>query len=171
VHLVRSWYSGVVAESAIVEGTRWIRSLHTNWPRLKKANSGLAQKSKPPSKAAASGGSCCFGKTALWTCATTSRPATDTEDLFATDKAPQMNRLQSSFLPSQAQMKPDASTGASDDLPLKVARVRALHHIHDAAEIISDAMPHVAELDRQLYASIVGGLCVLERHLTELNRS
>ena len=82
-----------------------------------------------------------------------------------------MNRFQSSFLPAQAQMKPDASSAASDHLPLKVARLRALHHIHDAAEIISDAMPHVADLDRQLYASIIGGLCVLERHLTELNKS
>lgn len=82
-----------------------------------------------------------------------------------------MNRFQSSFLPAQAQMKPDASSAASDHLALKVARLRALHHIHDAAEIISDAMPHVADLDRQLYASIIGGLCVLERHLTELNNS
>jgi len=39
------------------------------------------------------------------------------------------------------------------------------------AEILADAMPSVAAVDRQLYASIVGGLCTLERHLTDLGRS
>jgi hypothetical protein len=85
-----------------------------------------------------------------------------------------MNRFKSQFIPAQTerepQKKPDLSSAESGRLPLRVARIRALHHIHDAAEIISDAMPYVADLDRQLYASIVGGLCTLERHLAELNK-
>ena len=60
---------------------------------------------------------------------------------------------------------------ASVRLPLEIARNRAVHRIHEAAEILADAMPSVAAVDRQLYASIVGGLFTLERHLTDLNRS
>ena len=85
-----------------------------------------------------------------------------------------MNRFKSLFIPVQnehePQRKPNFSTAESEHLPLRVARIRALHHIHDAAEIISDAMPYVADVDRQLYASIVGGLCTLERHLADLNK-
>jgi hypothetical protein len=55
-------------------------------------------------------------------------------------------------------------------LPLEIARTRAIHRIHEAAEILADAMPSVAVVDRQLYAAIVGGLCTLERHLTDLSR-
>ncbi|MBV9105288.1 MAG: hypothetical protein JO066_03985 [Verrucomicrobia bacterium] len=72
---------------------------------------------------------------------------------------------------TQHNKKPAPPSVASDRLPLEVIRIRALHHIHDAAEILSDAMPEVPEIDRQLYASIVSGLCTLERHLTELNKS
>ena len=85
-----------------------------------------------------------------------------------------MNRLKSPFIPvhtPQPQTKPNSFSQASEDLPLKIARIRALHHIHDAAEILSDALPYVPDADCQLYASIVGGLCTLERHLTELNKS
>ena len=85
-----------------------------------------------------------------------------------------MNRLQPPFFPAQEAPEPqhrDAPSTASGHLPLTLARVRALNHIHDAAEIIRDALPDVAEVDRQLYASIVGGLCELERHLAELNPS
>ena len=60
---------------------------------------------------------------------------------------------------------------ASVRLPLEIARTRAVHRIHEAAEILADAMPSVAVADRQLYAAIVGGLCTLERHLTDLGRS
>lgn len=60
---------------------------------------------------------------------------------------------------------------ASVRLPLEIARTRAVHRIHEAAEILADAMPNVAVIDRQLYASIVGGLCTLERHLIDLSRS
>jgi hypothetical protein len=62
------------------------------------------------------------------------------------------------------------SAGASVRLPLEIARTRAVHRIHEAAEILADVMPGVAVVDRQLYASIVGGLCTLERHLTDLSR-
>jgi hypothetical protein len=56
-------------------------------------------------------------------------------------------------------------------LPLEIARTRAVHRIHEAAEILADAMPSVAVADRQLYAAIVGGLWTLERHLTDIGRS
>jgi hypothetical protein len=82
-----------------------------------------------------------------------------------------MNRFQSAFFRNQPNKKPAPPPAASDNLPVKVARMRALHHIHDAAEILSEAMPDVPEIDCQLYASIVSGLCTLERHLTELNQS
>ncbi len=86
-----------------------------------------------------------------------------------------MNRLQTSLLPSQDEREPkqkaDIFSTDSGHLPLMLARVRALNHIHDAAEIIRDAMPDVADVDRQFYASIVGDLCALERRLAALNRS
>ena len=59
---------------------------------------------------------------------------------------------------------------APDSVPLEIARTRAIHRIHEAAEILADAMPKVAVADRQLYTAIVGGLCTLERHLTDLGR-
>jgi hypothetical protein len=64
----------------------------------------------------------------------------------------------------------ETSFSTAEYPPLQAARISAIHHIHDAAEIISNAMPYVAEIDQQLYGSIVGGLCSLERHLTELNQ-
>jgi hypothetical protein len=86
-----------------------------------------------------------------------------------------MNRLKPPFIPVQTtrrpQTKPNSFSPASEDLPLEIARIRALHHIHDAAEIITDAMPDVADADVQLYASIASGLRTLERHLAELNQS
>ena len=56
----------------------------------------------------------------------------------------------------------------ADPLQLELARLRALHHVHDAARIITDAMPYVPFDHRQLYTSIVGGLSVLEQHLADL---
>ncbi len=53
-------------------------------------------------------------------------------------------------------------------LELELARRRALHHVHDAARILTDAMPYVEPDFRQLYTSIVGGLNTLERHLSDL---
>jgi hypothetical protein len=59
---------------------------------------------------------------------------------------------------------PDPNAG----LELELARRRALHHVHDAARILTDAMPYV-ELDyRAAYTSTVGGLSTLERHLADL---
>jgi hypothetical protein len=49
------------------------------------------------------------------------------------------------------------------------ASIQAGNHIRCAAEIISNAMPGIPETDQQLYYSIVGALCTLERHLKELN--
>jgi hypothetical protein len=81
-----------------------------------------------------------------------------------------MNRLPHHFLPVQSQKKPDAISATSDDWALEVAQLEALHHIHDAAEVLTNAMPHVGNLDRQLYASMIGGLRNLERHLTGLHQ-
>ena len=64
----------------------------------------------------------------------------------------------------------ETSLLTADYPPLRAARISAIGHIHDAAEIISNAMPYVAEIEKQLYGSIVGGLYSLERHLTELNQ-
>jgi hypothetical protein len=85
-----------------------------------------------------------------------------------------MNRLPLSFFPAQKATEPehkDIPSTAPGRLPLTLARVRALNHIHDAAEIIRDVLPDVAEVDRQLYATIVGDLFELEQHLAELNQS
>jgi hypothetical protein len=87
-----------------------------------------------------------------------------------------VKRFQSPFLPSQndhpSPMETSGSTSAtSDHLPPEVARMRALHHIQDAAEIITEAMPYVTVVEQQLYASIVDGLSSLERHLADLNKS
>ena len=55
--------------------------------------------------------------------------------------------------------------------PLKIAQIQAIDHIHCAAESITAAMSHVPNASLELYASIVSGLCTLERHLTDLNKS
>ncbi len=59
----------------------------------------------------------------------------------------------------------------SKEWTLELAQLQAIHHIHDAAEILTNAMPHVESLDRQLYASLVGALRNLERHLTGLHQT
>ncbi len=64
----------------------------------------------------------------------------------------------------------DASQ-VSPQLPLRIAQNQALNHIHHAAKVLADSMPHIAEVDRQLYTSIIGGLCTLERHLAEISQS
>ena len=53
-------------------------------------------------------------------------------------------------------------------LEIELARRRALDHVHDAASILTDAMPYVGPDYRQMYTSIVGGLSTLERHLADL---
>jgi hypothetical protein len=84
-----------------------------------------------------------------------------------------MNRLQHIFpLPSQSSQKtPKALRPISKEWALELAQLEAIHHINDAAEILTNAMPHVESLDRQLYASLVGGLRNLERHLTGLHQA
>jgi hypothetical protein len=53
-------------------------------------------------------------------------------------------------------------------LQTELARLRALHHVHDAARILTDAMPLIESDYRLAYTSIVGGLNTLERHIVEL---
>jgi hypothetical protein len=55
-----------------------------------------------------------------------------------------------------------------DPLELEIARRRALHHVHDAARIITDVMPYIPVDDRQAYTAIVGGLSSLEQRLNDL---
>jgi hypothetical protein len=86
---------------------------------------------------------------------------------------PPMKRFRSPG--TRKQTKPvhptETSLSTADYSPLRAARISAIGHIHDAAEIISNAMPYVAEIDKQLYCAILGGLNSLERHLTELHQS
>jgi hypothetical protein len=86
-----------------------------------------------------------------------------------------MKPFRTPFVPNQRECeplkKPNTSFAGSSQPPMEVARIRALHHIRDAADVITNAMPHVDSVDRQLYASIVSGLCTLERHLAELKQS
>jgi hypothetical protein len=82
-----------------------------------------------------------------------------------------MNRLQHHFFPPPSQKKPEAVRPISKEWALELAQLEAIHHIHDAAEILTNAMPHVENLDRQLYASLVGGLRNLERHLIGLHQT
>ena len=43
-----------------------------------------------------------------------------------------------------------------------------MHHVHDAARILTDAMPYVEPDRRIAYTAIVVGLTTLERHITDL---
>ena len=53
-------------------------------------------------------------------------------------------------------------------LEIELARRRAMHHVHDAARILTEAM-HCADLAcLQSYTSVVEGLSTLERDLTDL---
>ena len=74
-----------------------------------------------------------------------------------------MNRLQSHPKPPESPLHPARNLAHA-------AHLRAGNHIRYAAEIISDAMACVPETDHQLYDSIVGALCTLERHLNEMNQ-
>ncbi|MBV8376878.1 MAG: hypothetical protein JO279_07715 [Verrucomicrobia bacterium] len=61
---------------------------------------------------------------------------------------------------------------ADAPIPLNSAHetiVKAGNHICYAAEIIADAMARIPERDHQFFDSIIGGLCILERHLVEMN--
>ena len=64
--------------------------------------------------------------------------------------------------PKPASSKPD------DGLQVELGRLRAMHHVHDAARILTDAMPYVGPDRRLAYTAIVVGLTTLERHITDL---
>jgi hypothetical protein len=61
-----------------------------------------------------------------------------------------------------------ASTKPDDGPQVELGRGRAMHHVPDAARILTDATPYV-EPDRGLsYTTIVVGVTNLERHITDL---
>jgi hypothetical protein len=62
-------------------------------------------------------------------------------------------------------------------LESEVARLRAKHHVHDAAWIITDAEPYFDRSQRAAYSAILQtlaevekGLALLERDLSEIGR-
>jgi hypothetical protein len=60
------------------------------------------------------------------------------------------------------------SSNPDDGLQVELGRLRAMHHVHDAASLLTDAMPYV-EPDRRLaYAAIVVGLTTFERPITDV---
>ena len=55
-----------------------------------------------------------------------------------------------------------------DALKLEVARLRARHHVHDAARIIGDAIPDIPANKKGQYAEIIRALEAIEQQLTDL---
>jgi hypothetical protein len=53
----------------------------------------------------------------------------------------------------------------------ELARLRAKHHVHDAARIITDAVPHFDPSQRAAYGSIIEALDEVEKRLDELERA
>jgi len=53
-------------------------------------------------------------------------------------------------------------------LEIELARRRAIHHVHDAARILTDVMHYVEPAYRETYTAIVGSLSKLEQHLSDL---
>jgi len=65
--------------------------------------------------------------------------------------------------------KPIATLSNSEaSLEIELARRRAMHHVHDAARILTDAMHYVEPDYRHTYTAIVGSLSDLEQHLADL---
>ena len=64
--------------------------------------------------------------------------------------------------PKPALSNPDAG------LQVELGRLRAMHHVHDAARILTDAMHYVEPDYRHTYTAIVGSLSNLEQHLADL---
>ena len=56
----------------------------------------------------------------------------------------------------------------SDALKLEVARLRARHHVHDAARITGDAAPDISAGKKGSYADIILALEAIEQQLTNL---
>ena len=53
-------------------------------------------------------------------------------------------------------------------LEIELARRRAMHHVHDAAGILTEAMHYADPAYLQSYTSVVEGLSIVERDLTDL---
>jgi hypothetical protein len=53
-------------------------------------------------------------------------------------------------------------------LEIELARRRAMHHVRDAARILTDAMHYIEPARRPTYSAIVGSLSDLEQHLSDL---
>ncbi len=53
----------------------------------------------------------------------------------------------------------------------ELARLRAKHHVHDAARIIIDAVPYFDPSQRAAYDSIIEALGEVEELLAELERT
>ena len=68
-----------------------------------------------------------------------------------------------------AMKKPIATLSNSDaGLEIELARRRAMHHVHDAARILTDVMHYVEPAYRHTYTAIVGSLSNLAQHLADL---
>ena len=69
-----------------------------------------------------------------------------------------------------AAMKNPIPTFSNSDagLEIEIARRRAIHHVHDAARILTDVMHYVEPAYRQAYTAIVGSLSNLEQQLSDL---
>jgi glycerol dehydrogenase-like iron-containing ADH family enzyme len=52
----------------------------------------------------------------------------------------------------------------------ELARLRAEHHVHDAARIIADAVPYFDPSEKVAYGSIIEALFEVEKRLAELER-
>ena len=67
-------------------------------------------------------------------------------------------------------MKKPIPTFSNSDagLEIELARRRAIHHVHDAARILTDVMHYVEPAHRETYTAIVGSLSNLEQHLSDL---
>ena len=58
---------------------------------------------------------------------------------------------------------------ADPAIEVEVARRRAIHHLHDAGRILSEALPMVSLFNRrEHYTDIIGSLNVVEQRLSEL---
>ena len=67
--------------------------------------------------------------------------------------------------------KPIAILSNSEaSLEIELARRRAMHHVRDAARILTDAMHYIEPACRQTYSAIVGSLSDLEQQLSDLER-
>ncbi len=60
-------------------------------------------------------------------------------------------------------------TNPNADLEIELARRLALHHVHDAARILTDSLSLTPSLERRTaLTEVVGSLQTLERQLSDL---